>query len=178
MSEQRQRIAVDMDEVLADTVARFREWYGRDFQRELTADDMHGRHLLDAVPAEHRAALRAYLDAEGFFRDLPLVADSQRVLQELAGRYELFVASAAMDFPGSFRDKYDWLQRNFPFIPQRNYVFCGDKSILNADYLIDDNAYNFENFRGEGLLFDAPHNAYETRYRRVQSWQKVAAVLL
>ena len=60
----------------------------------------------------------------------------------------------------------------------RNFVFCGDKSILNADYLIDDNAYNFDGFRGEGLLFDAPHNALETRYRRVRSWQEVAAILL
>jgi 5'(3')-deoxyribonucleotidase len=50
-------------------------------------------------------------------------------------------------------------------------VFCGDKSILNADYLIDDNGYNFDGFRGEGLLFDAPHNAHETRGRRVHSWQ-------
>ena len=57
-------------------------------------------------------------------------------------------------------------------------MFCGDKSILNADYLIDDNAYNFDGFRGEGLLFDAPHNALEMRYRRVRGWQEVADILL
>ncbi|MGI4833635.1 MAG: 5' nucleotidase, NT5C type [Janthinobacterium lividum] len=174
----KQRICVDMDEVLADSIARFQEWYGRDFQLELTLAALRGKHPHEIVAPEHQPALRAYPNAPGFFRDLPLMADSQRVMQELAGRYELFIASAAMEFANSFLDKYEWLQRHFPFIPWRNYVFCGDKSILNADYLIDDNAYNFDNFRGEGILFDAPHNALETRYRRAHGWQAVGEMLL
>lgn len=174
----KKRIAVDMDEVLADSIARFQEWYGRDFQLELTLETLHGKNPADAVAPEHQAALRAYPNAPGFFRDLPVIQDSQRVLQELAQRHDIFIATAAMEFPHSFLDKYQWLQRHFAFIPWANYVFCGDKSIINADYLIDDNAYNFDNFRGEGLLFHAPHNARETRYRRVHSWQEVAAMLL
>lgn len=167
-----------MDEVLADSIARFQEWYGRDFQLELTLETLRGKHPADAVAPEHQPALRAYPNAPGFFRDLPVIQDSQRVLQHLAQRYDIFIATAAMEFPNSFLDKYQWLQRHFAFIPWANYVFCGDKSIINADYLIDDNAYNFDNFRGEGLLFHAPHNAHETRYRRVHNWQEVAEILL
>ena len=174
----KQRICVDMDEVLADSIARFQEWYGRDFQQELTHEALHGKSPHEAVAPEHQPALRAYPNTPGFFRDLPLLPDSQRVMQALSERYELFVASAAMEFSNSFLDKYEWLQCHFPFISWRNYVFCGDKSILNADYLIDDNAYNFDGFRGEGLLFHAPHNALETRYRRVRNWQEVADILL
>lgn len=174
----KKRLAVDMDEVMADSIARFQEWYQRDFQLELTLAAMHGKDASDAVAPEHQAALRAYPNTEGFFRDLPVMADSQAVLRELAQRYELFIASAAMEFPNSFLDKYQWLRQHFPFISWRNVVFCGDKSILNADFLIDDNAYNFDGFRGEGLLFDAPHNAHETRYRRVRSWREVAGLLL
>jgi 5'-nucleotidase len=174
----KKRIAVDMDEVMADSIARFQEWYGRDFQLELTLEALHGKNAHEVVAPEHQPALRAYPNTEGFFRDLPVIKDSQRVLQALSERYELFIATAAMEFPNSFLDKYQWLQKYFIFIPWPNYVFCGDKSILNADYLIDDNAYNFEHFRGEGLLFDAPHNALETRYRRVRGWQEVADILL
>ena len=174
----KQRIAIDMDEVMADSIARFQEWYGRDFQLELTLDALRGKNPRDVVAPEHQPALRAYPNSEGFFRDLPVIKDSQRVIQALAEEYEVFIATAAMEFPNSFLDKYQWLQRHFPFLHWRNFVFCGDKSILNADYLIDDNAYNFEGFRGEGLLFDAPHNALETRYRRVHSWQEVADILL
>jgi 5'-nucleotidase len=174
----KKRIAVDMDEVMADSIARFQEWYGRDFQLEMTLEALYGKKPHEIVAPEHQAALRAYPNAEGFFRDLPVIKDSQRVLQALSERYEVFIATAAMEFQNSFVDKYQWLQRHFPFIGWRNYVFCGDKSIINADYLIDDSAYNFDGFRGEGLLFDAPHNAHETRYRRVHGWQEVADILL
>jgi len=54
-----------------------------------------------------------------------------------------------------------------------NTVFCSNKSILNADYLIDDNARHFEHFRGEGLLFSAPHNKHVTGFRRVESWLEI-----
>ena len=174
----KKRIAIDMDEVMADSIARFQEWYGRDFALELSLEALHGKSPYDVVAPEHQPALRAYPNAEGFFRDLPVIKDSQRVIEELAQRYEIFIATAAMEFPNSFLDKYQWLQRHFPFLHWRNFVFCGDKSILNADYLIDDNGYNFDGFRGEGLLFDAPHNAHETRGRRVHSWQEVADMLL
>jgi 5'(3')-deoxyribonucleotidase len=172
------RIAVDMDEVIADSIARFQEWYTHEFGQEMTRAQLRGKSFHEAVALEHQPALRDYPNRPGFFKDLPLMADSQRVLQELAQRHELFIASAAMEFPNSFLDKYEWLQLHFSFIPWRNVVFCGDKSILNADFLIDDNAFNFENFRGEGLLFDAPHNAHETRYRRVHSWQEIGAIFL
>ena len=172
----KQRIAVDMDEVMADANARFQEWYARDYQLQLTPPT--GRHPTEGVAPEHRAALRAYLDADGFFRDLPVIAGSQDVLRRLTGRYEVFIATAAMGFPGSFTDKFNWLQQHFAFIPTSHIVFCGDKSILNADYLIDDHTYNFTNFRGEGILFDSPHNAHETGYRRVRSWQEVGELLL
>jgi len=174
----KQRIAIDMDEVMADSIARFQEWYGRDFALELTLEALHGKNPHEAVALEHQPALRAYPNAEGFFRDLPVMADSQRVIRELASKYEVFIATAAMEFPNSFLDKYRWLEQHFPFIHWRNFVFCGDKSILNVDYLIDDNAYNFDGLRGEGLLFDAPHNALETGFRRVRNWQEVAAILL
>ena len=174
----KQRIAIDMDEVMADSIARFQEWYGRDFALELTRESLHGKNPHEAVAPEHQPALRAYPNAEGFFRDLPVMADSQRVIETLTQKYEVFIATAAMEFPNSFLDKYQWLQRHFPFIHWRNFVFCGDKSILNVDYLIDDNAYNFDGLRGEGLLFDAPLNALETGFRRVHNWQEVADILL
>ncbi|WP_211320184.1 5' nucleotidase, NT5C type [Hymenobacter nivis] len=176
--EKKTRIAVDMDEVMADSIARFREWYGRDFQRELTLESLHGRSAADAVAPEHQGALRAYPNAPGFFKDLPVMADSQDVLRQMSERYELFIATAAMEFPNSFLDKYNWLQQHFAFIPWPNYVFCGDKSIINADFLIDDNAYNFDNFRGEGILFNAPHNVHKMGHRRVHSWQEIAGIFL
>ena len=57
-------------------------------------------------------------------------------------------------------------------------MFCGDKGIIDADYLIDDRARHFAHFRGHGLLFSAPHNASESGYERVNSWQEVRNVFV
>ena len=112
------------------------------------------------------------LDAS-FFADLALMPDCQDVIRELADRHDVYIVTAAMDVPCSFDAKYQWLQRHFPFIPPSQIVFCGDKGIIDADYLIDDRARHFARFNGRPLLFSAPHNAAETRYPRVGSWAEV-----
>ena len=99
---------------------------------------------------------------------------AQEVLQQLSSRFEIFIATQAMAVPNSLGPKYRWLQRHFSFIPPSHYVFCGDKGILRADYLIDDLPKNLQRFEGQGLLYTAPHNHGETGFVRVNNWQEVA----
>jgi 5'(3')-deoxyribonucleotidase len=167
------RIAVDMDEVLADALAEHLTRYNRDHGETITKGHLDGKWLWDVVSADRHERLEGYLRSEDFFEDLPVVEDSQEVLAKLITQYEIFIATAAMEFPNSFGPKYRWLRRHFPFIPPTNFVFCGDKSILHADYLIDDSYRHFERFSGKAILFSAPHNARVTGFRRVSSWREV-----
>ncbi len=169
---QRLRIAIDMDEVMADALSEHLRRYNAAYGAGLTPADLTGRHLDDCIPAAHRAAAEAMLDAS-FFEDLAVLPDCQAVVRELAERHDVFIATAAMEVPCSFDAKYQWLRRHFPLIPASQIVFCGDKSILDADYLIDDRARHFARFRGVPVLFSAPHNAAETGYTRVASWSEV-----
>ena len=169
-----QRICVDMDEVMADTLAEHLRRYNEAFEEEVTPHDLVGKGLWEVTPADRQAQLRAFLDAEDFFEDLALMPDSQHVLKELSSRFEIFIASQAMAVPNSLGPKYRWLQRHFPFIPPTHYVFCGNKSILRADYLIDDLPRNLLRFEGQGLLYSAPHNLTATGFVRVNDWQEVA----
>jgi 5'(3')-deoxyribonucleotidase len=175
VAPRRLRIAIDMDEVVADALAEHLRRYNAAFGAQLTIDDLKGRHLEDSVPAAHRDAAIALIDAS-FFEDLAVMPDALEVIRELAARHDVFIVSAAMDVPCSFDAKYRWLQRHFPFIPPSQIVFCGDKGIIDADYLIDDRARHFERFRGRPLLFSAPHNAADTRYPRVGSWADIRDV--
>jgi 5'(3')-deoxyribonucleotidase len=170
----RLRIAINMDEVMADALAEHVRRYNAAFGATVAIADLTGRHLEDCIPPAHREATEALLDAS-FFADLALLPDCQEVIRELAGRHDVYIASAAMDVPCSFDAKYQWLRRHFPFIPPQQIVFCGDKQIVDADYLIDDRARHFARFKGRPLLFSAPHNAGETRYPRVNSWREIRA---
>ena len=125
-------------------------------------------------PLDRQPQLRDFFDAEDFFEDLALMPDAQAVLKDLSARFEIFIATQAMAVPNSLGPKYRWLQRHFPFIPPSHYVFCGDKSILRADYLIDDLPKNLLRFEGQGLLYTAPHNLTATGFVRVDNWLQVA----
>jgi 5'(3')-deoxyribonucleotidase len=172
-SQRRPRIGIDMDGVIADALPKHLALYNAEFHARLTLDDLFGQHLGDVVHADHRARLEEYLAAEDFFADLPVIADSVDVIRQLMERYEVFITSAAMDVPASFAAKFAWLGRHFPFIPSSHIVFCGDTSVIAADYLIDDEARHFARFGGEGILFTAPQNRMVTGYRRVDSWADV-----
>lgn len=168
------RICVDMDEVMADTLAEFLRRYNEHFNEEVVPEDLYGKGLWEVAPLDRQQQLRAFLDAEDFFEVLDVMPGAQEVLRRLAPRFEIFIATQAMVVPNSLGPKYRWLERHFPFIPPTHYVFCGDKAILKADYLIDDQVYNLKRFAGTGLLYSAPHNLTATGYTRVNNWQDVA----
>lgn len=168
------RICVDMDEVMADTLAEHLRRYNQQFDESVTPDDLDGKAIWEITPLDRQQQLRAFLDAEDFFEDLPLMPGAQDVLKQLSSRFDIFIATQAMAVPNSLGPKYRWLQRHFPFIPPTNYVFCGNKCILRADYLIDDLPKNLLRFEGQGLLYTAPHNVKATGFVRVNNWEEVA----
>jgi 5'(3')-deoxyribonucleotidase len=96
------RIAIDMDEVLADTLGEHIARYNRDHSEAVTKADLKGKWLWDIVSTDRHARLEGYLRSEDFFEDLPVIEDSQRVLRALVEKYEIFIATAAMEFPNSF----------------------------------------------------------------------------
>jgi 5'(3')-deoxyribonucleotidase/uncharacterized protein with PQ loop repeat len=169
----RLRIAIDMDETIADSLKEHIRRYNAAFGENITAADLSGRHLEDFVVADRTEAVRGILRDETFFDCLDVIADAQQVLRELAHAHDLIIVSAAMEIPESFNAKHHWLRRYFPFISADRIVFCGDKGIIDADYLIDDEPRHFRNFRGTGILFSAPHNLPESAYERVSNWRDV-----
>lgn len=173
---QPKRIAIDMDGVIADHLTKLVDCYNRDYQDNLTFDHLKGKKLKQ-VASCGLDVLNYYRDA-AFFRDLKVMEDSQKVIKQLQTRYDVFITTAAMEFPSSFQAKYEWLAEHFDFIPADNIVFCGNKTIIHADFLVDDNSKHFIHFTGKGVLFTSPHNIYETAYARVNNWQEVARMFL
>jgi len=172
------RIAIDMDEVMADTIGHFLERYNTQFGTALCVHDFHGKHVFEVIHEDNKPLAREYFQQEDFFAHIPVMPGSPEVIEALTARYEVFITTAAMDVPCSFTAKYQWLQTHFPFISPQRIVFCGDKSIVAADFLIDDNLRQLNSFRGEGIIYTAPHNVNEQRFRRVDNWEGVREMFL
>ena len=167
-----------MDEVIADAVAEHILRYNRHFNEHVTVADLDGKWLWDVVQADRHEVLEAFLRSEDFFAVLGVMPHAQRVVKALQQRYEVFIATAAMEVPTSFNAKYTWMAKHFPFVPPSHIVYCGDKGILRADYLIDDNPRQLRRFGGEGILFSSPHNRHVTGFRRVADWLEVETMFL
>lgn len=172
------RIAIDMDEVIADThgarLALYRDRFGYDW----SDDQMAGRHLSELADPLHAAEVAAEMHKGFFFAHLAVIAGAQDALARLAGAgHEIWIATAAMDYPASGPHKITWLATHFPSIPLSRVVFCGDKGIVRADVLIDDHPRHFDGFAGQGVCFTAPHNIGVDVERRLDRWVGVEAVL-
>ncbi|WP_144415189.1 5' nucleotidase, NT5C type [Paenibacillus durus] len=46
--------------------------------------------------------------------------DSQEVIRSLSERFEIYITTAAMEFPSSFTAKYEWLREHFDFLSDMN----------------------------------------------------------
>src|SRR5271156_1840116 len=94
-----QRIAIDMDEVIADTLGNFIKTYNADFGRNLTKAELHGRRVMEIAAPEDVQRIRDYFKTEKFFAEIEVMEDSQDVVRDLAGKYEVFITTAAMEVP-------------------------------------------------------------------------------
>ncbi|MEE1884422.1 5' nucleotidase, NT5C type [Pedobacter flavus] len=171
------RIAVDMDEVIADPLKKFIELYHRDYGIGLDLVIEPGNEIHQQVPHHVKDKWLEYINEPGFFRDLEVIPGSVEALSLLQSKYDVYIVSAATEFRNSLIDKWDWLATHFPFIGWQNQVFCG-KKIVDVDIMIDDRIKNFANFKGRPLLFTSPHNALITHYERVNNWQEVLDKLM
>lgn len=171
------RIAVDMDEVLAKYTRKVIHTLKSETGYKVDLKKAAGDFLSKSLPKEYVDIVTGYPYREGFFRDLEVMEDSQEVLFELSEKYEIFIISATLQHPNAPKDKLAWLHEYFPFIHYNNIVFCGDKSIIRADYLIDDHPRHLEAFQGDSIIFSAFHNIHEKRFKRVDNWKEVKSLI-
>ncbi len=167
----RQTIAVDMDGVLADTETHFIRYY------EAESGEKVDKAILLGVPESQafpdKTAVPRYVRTPGFFRTLPLIRGSVEAIKILMEHFDIYIVSAAMEFPLSLFEKKQWLEEYFPFVSWKNIVFCGDKSIIKTDYLIDDHLKNLDPFTGIPLLFTAAHNVHADNHHRLNNWDEI-----
>jgi 5'(3')-deoxyribonucleotidase len=164
-----------MDGVIADVAEQFLRYDAKDFGKRRSAEEIAGLTESEAFPH-----CREYVFSKGFFRTAPVMEHSQEIVRQLNEAYEVFIVSAATEFPQSLAEKLEWLNEYFSFIRWQQVVFCGIKTIVTADMMIDDHFKNLDHFPGVTFLFSQPHNLYTNngKHKRVHSWEEIASILL
>ncbi|MEN7549281.1 5'(3')-deoxyribonucleotidase [Rapidithrix thailandica] len=168
-------IAIDMDNVIVDIEGHYIHWYEKSFGIRLDKSALIGKPEGSAFPKPE--AIREFLCTPGFFKEAPTMPGAVEAVRQLAEDFEVFIVSAAMEFPQSLSEKYEWLQEHLPFISWKSIVFCGSKQVIDTDFMIDDHVKNLKHFKNQGLLFTACHNVSITGYTRVNNWEEATEYL-
>jgi 5'-nucleotidase len=169
------RILVDMDGVLADVCTYCIKLYEEETGIRKTPEELEGIDESESFPNVHK-----WVSGPGFFRSLPVIPHSQRVLKLLNEKYEIFIVSLATEYPLSLTEKQLWLNEHFPFISWKQVILCGNKSVVPADIMIDDHLKNLNFFKGETIMFLQPHNMKKKdhSHKTVSSWLEIENMLL
>jgi 5'(3')-deoxyribonucleotidase len=170
------RLIVDMDDVLADATGQFINFYEKEYGVRVSRESLNHKEEMERFP-DHHDEVYQFTFRKNFFRGMEVKENSQEVVKHLNKEYELFIVSSAMEFPNSLNEKLDWLGEHFPFLHWKQFVFCGSKTIVYGDYMIDDLPHNLEKFNGEKLIFTAPHNLQHNHFTRVNNWIEVGELL-
>ena len=175
---EKKRLLIDMDHVMADITSQYIKWYQDATGIKIERDSLLGKPEDLAFPEPQ--LIRQFVYKPGFFRTAPVMPGSQDVVSKLNELYDLYVVSAAMEFPQSLTEKFQWLGEHFPFVSWRQIIFCGSKKAIWGDYMIDDHLKNLDHFKGEKLLFSATHNinTHANGYKRVNNWAEVRDLLI
>jgi 5'(3')-deoxyribonucleotidase len=173
------RIAIDMDDVLAKTTHVIIDRINEIVQGQFTYEElMTSTNEYKQEFYNHYLTHNSFLWEPGFFENIPVNDDAIEVVKKLQEEYEIFIVSAATEFPNSLKEKLTWMEKHFPFVTWKHIVFCGHKYMIQADYLIDDHEKNLHTFTGTPLLYTAPHNLHITDFKRVNNWKEVEKLLL
>ena len=182
------RIIVDMD----NTIARTNEYFFynckiRFGRHDLVYDkealiDYHLTHWFTnnklASEIEAQAMKEEIFNDENYWATIPLMPNAARALEKLNQEHEIFIASDAITVSNDacMTGKKKWINRYLPFITTKQLIFIRNKSMLQADVIIEDVTEQVKNFKGMTILFDYCYNRdFKPRFR-VSNWNQVEAI--
>lgn len=179
-------IMVDMDNVITDS--DFFEIIENYLDKKIDFDGK-GFYLQDLLGDKKNDFFNKFKDMN-LYKNSILLPNCYDVLKELNDYYKIYICTQYIwreipKYAGrNLNNKYNFLYENLDFIDPNNYIFTGDKSIINCDIKIDDKIDNLKNAKIK-LLFTAFHNKkiynselYKDKIIRVDNWIDIKNLLL
>lgn len=181
----KKRIMVDMDDVI--TTGGFLHLVNEYLKADYKEDDFESFYMQDVVPDKDE--FFKWFKTYNMYDFCTLTPDVYEVLEELNKNYEIFIGTSYMirdlkDSSFLLPQKYEYLINKFPFLNPNNFIFLGNKSVLNCDIKIDDRIDNLDGAKTK-ILFTAFHNKNISNeelkkqgIKRADNWKEIENMLL
>lgn len=178
---------VDMDDVL--TYGNFSKILEDYLGYKPDYDNIKNYYIQDILEDKKADFFSKFKDID-MYENATLLPDCYEILKELSEHYKIYICTdyiwrEIIEYAGNnLKNKYNFLYNELDFIEPKNFIFVGDKSIVNCDIKIDDKVSNIEGAKTK-LLFTAWHNKdltdeelKEQNIIRVNNWKEIASILL
>jgi 5'(3')-deoxyribonucleotidase len=165
-------IAVDVDDVVLNLVDILLEVYNNDYQDDLKREDISIWNIVPFVKPECGEKILAYFEDPSLYWAINPVKDSLEGVKflRLLGHRIIFVTHSTIGAAGAKLKKL--LELGY-LTDQQDYIECADKSLVRANFIIDDKYETIKNFQGIGILYRQPWNAGDEHKFVVSNWKEI-----
>lgn len=180
-------IMVDMDNVI--THGNFSKILEAYLGYHLEYENITNYYIQDILGDKKEDFFSKFKDMD-MYENATLLPDCYDALKKLSEFYKIYICTdyiwrEIIEYAGNnLKNKYRFLYNKLDFIEPKNFIFVGDKSVVNCDIKIDDKIKNIEGAKTK-LLFTAWHNKNisseeleKQNIIRVNNWKEIAEILL
>lgn len=187
------KIAIDLDDVLANSLDSFIEFYNTNYNGNLKPEDFTAFTLneIQGMPAEEEQKIMNEYDDSEYYDDINPMPEAKEAISELSKNNELMIVTSRPQKKETQTKK--WIEKHIPEIKNINFIrqeYGGESKTkgevckeLGAEILIEDNLDYAKSCIDKSikvLLFDYPWNQEENLnplITRVKSWKEILEIL-
>lgn len=188
-------LLLDVDEVIC--FSGYLEAVNDFLNTNYTIDDFDCYYIDEKViPKERFKEFNEYVSKRNLYDYTSFLPGAIETIKKLNEKYEIYICSACLntfDLDNSgiqFKNKYDFLRKNLPFINPKKFILTSSKNMVKADIQIDDYLPNFDNDTKLKILFPSYHNKniddeilkekniIRAGYDWKTGWQEISKLLL